>query len=80
MHTIKLGNFTINFNSDFSGEIIVHQENGRGFAGSRQVAEIPFMVMAAVVGEKLRRERMDELDVIDPLAAYDKLVLRGEKA
>jgi hypothetical protein len=67
MHTMQLGNYTINFNGDFSGDIIVHQENGAGFIGTRKVAEIPFSVMLAVVGEKLRREQISRLEQMEPL-------------
>lgn len=83
MHHMKLGNFDINFNGDFSGDIIVQLTDGAGFVGTREVARIPFMVMAAVVGEKLRREKMAELEKLgdlEPLEAFSKLVYGDEES
>jgi hypothetical protein len=62
MHYLKLGNYGLNFNSDFSGEIIVKLENGEGFVGVREVARLPFFVMAEIVAEKIRRERIAKLE------------------
>ena len=78
MHHMKVGNYDINFNGDFSGDIIVNQTNGTGFLGTREVARIPFMVMLAVVGEKLRRERIEKLEQLDPMdVVYSPL--RGDQ-
>lgn len=67
MHTMKIGNYTVNFNGDFSGDILVHQKDGKGFIGEQKVAEIPFLVMLAVVGEKIRREKISKLEDADPM-------------
>lgn len=66
MHHMKIGNYDVNFNGDFSGDIIVQQTNGADFVGTKEVAKIPFMVMLAVVGEKLKRERIAELEDMEP--------------
>lgn len=62
MHFMKLGNYGINFNSDFSGYIVVKEENGEGFVGVREAARIPFFVMAEIVAEKIRRDRIAKLE------------------
>jgi hypothetical protein len=74
MHSMKIGNYTANFNGDFSGDIIVFQGDGPGFVGTKKVAEIPFMVMLALVGEKLRRERINELEQMEPMDVVYKLL------
>ena len=62
MHHMDLGNFSINFNGDFSGDILVDLTNGSGFVGTKRVCEMPFMVMAAIVAEKIRREKISALE------------------
>ena len=74
MHHMKIGNYDINFNGDFSGDIIVHQTDGGGFVGTREAARIPFMVMLAVVGEKLKREQMSRLEALEPMDVVYKLL------
>lgn len=67
MHNLQVGNYSINFNGDFSGDILVDHTNGKDFTGTKNVAKIPFMVMLAVVGEKLRREQIAKLEEQDPM-------------
>jgi hypothetical protein len=62
MHHMDLGDFSINFNGDFSGDILVDLTNGKGFIGTKRVCEMPFMVMAAIVSEKIRREKIAALE------------------
>lgn len=83
MHSIQLGDYSIHFNGDFSGHILVDKQHETSEGRPQRVAEIPFMVMAAVVGEKLRREKMTELERIsdlDPLEAFKRLVYPNEPA
>lgn len=66
MHHMEVGNYSINFNGDFSGDILVDLTNGSGFVGVKRVCEMPFMVMAAIVAEKIRRDRISELEEATP--------------
>lgn len=76
MHTIHIGHYNIHFNGDFSGDILVDRMPAKHADEARpeRVATIPFMVMLAVVGEKLRREKMAELDDMAPLDVVYKLL------
>lgn len=57
MHSMEINGWTVHFNGDFSGDIELHAP---GFPTG--VTKVPFEVLAEVVAEKVRRDRISELE------------------
>lgn len=56
MHSMEVDEYTVNYNSDFSGE--VYLTNNRNKVNS----VIPFEVFEALVAEKLRSEMISKIE------------------
>lgn len=60
MHTIEFySKWAVNFNGDFSGDVIFVSPLGIEFA-------VPFHAVEAVVAEKVKRDRITALENMDP--------------
>lgn len=58
MHSFDFGEYTIHHNGDFSGDVIVDRND-------ETVAKVPFVVMLAAVGEKVKQDRIAKLENTD---------------
>ena len=59
MHNLMIHGWNVNFNGDFSGDIYLEPPN------SPDVMKVPFSLMAALVAEKVRRDRITALEQAD---------------
>ncbi len=56
MHSMKIGEWNIHYNGDFSGDIHFDRRDGK------EKIRIPFSVVEALVAEKVRAERIAQLE------------------
>lgn len=70
MHSFDFGEYTIHHNGDFSGEVIVdHNE--------QTIAKLPFVVMLAVVGQKVKQDRIAKLENTEPCDIIARGMAKG---
>ena len=56
MHTLTCDPFAINYNGDFSGDVIIrHRQTGGSFT-------VPYSVLEELVAEKVRQDRIATLE------------------
>ncbi len=58
MHSVDVDNYTFHFNSDMSGDVIVHYTSDKG----KETFEIPGSVILRFLAEFLRRERITQVE------------------
>jgi hypothetical protein len=66
MHTLEREGWVLHFNGDFSGDVEL-----RSPGTPTQVTVVPFTVLQAIVAEKVRLDRIADLEEMD-----DDLLLR----
>lgn len=70
MHSFDFGEYTVHHNGDFSGDVIVDHKD-------QTIAKLPFTVMLAVVGAKVKQDRISKLENTDPLDIIARGMAKG---
>ena len=77
MHTLQIGHIFAHFNSDFSGDIEIWENDGQ--KAPKQIGKMPFIIFIAVVGEKLRREGIKKLEEMNAEEVVYNLLCDGDE-